>query len=162
VTGHPISFPASWWAHRRTPVGGRGDDRERGSVSLFVVIVATGLLLLIGLIVDGGAKVRAIQRADVLAGEAARAGGQAVSVQALLGGQTPTVDPAAARTAALAYLAANTTTGTVTVSPDGRQVTVTVTITRPTVLLGLIGIGDLTATGSAVARPIRGPAQVAP
>ena len=36
---------------------------------------------------DGGAKVRAVQRADALAGEAARAGGQAIVLPAAIQGQ---------------------------------------------------------------------------
>jgi uroporphyrinogen-III synthase len=34
----------------------------------------------VGLVVDGGVKIRAVQRADTLAAEARRAGGQAIRV----------------------------------------------------------------------------------
>lgn len=49
-----------------------GADPEAGSVTVFVAISVLGLLLLIGLVADGGAKLRATQRADSVAAEAAR------------------------------------------------------------------------------------------
>ena len=47
---------------------------QAGSVTLFGVVAGLALLVLVGLVVDGGAKVRAVQRADAIAAEAARAG----------------------------------------------------------------------------------------
>src|SRR5665647_2264503 len=49
----------------------RGADR--GSVSLWVAVMAAAVLLTLVLIVDGGAKIRAGNRADIAASEAARA-----------------------------------------------------------------------------------------
>ena len=57
------------------------------------------LLLIIRLAVDGGAKVAATQRANAIADEAARAGGQALDISAALTGQVR-VDPVAAVAAA--------------------------------------------------------------
>jgi hypothetical protein len=48
----------------------RGDD---GQISLLVLVLTIAVLAMIGLSVDGGGKVRALQRADNLAAEAARA-----------------------------------------------------------------------------------------
>ena len=46
---------------------------ERGSVSLWFAVIAAALLLTLVLIVDGGAKIQAGNRADIAAAEAARA-----------------------------------------------------------------------------------------
>ena len=83
-----------------------GAHRERGAISVFLAVLVPGLLLIIGLAVDGGAKVAATQRANAIADEAARAGGQALDVSAALAGQVR-VDPAAAVAAAQDYLDRN-------------------------------------------------------
>lgn len=120
--------------------------RERGSISVFLAVLVPGLLLIIGLVVDGGAKVAATQRADAIAEEAARAGGQALDVDAALAGQLR-VDPDAAVTAAQNYLNRNGVQGTVTIV-DGGTLRVSTTLTQPTTFLGLIGISTLTVHGS--------------
>lgn len=124
-------------------------DSERGSVTVFLAISAVGLLVLVGLITDGGAKLRAAQRADQVAAEAARAGGQAIDQAAVVAGGTARVDRAAAIASASAYLDAAGYEGTATPSPDGTSVDVTVTVTSPTIFLSLIGITSLTTTGHA-------------
>ena len=75
-------------------------DGDRGSVTLFFAVAVVGLLVLLGLVVDGAAKVRAVQRADALAAEAARAGGQAIALPPTIAGQRPRADPAASVAAA--------------------------------------------------------------
>ena len=122
---------------------------ESGAISVFLAVLAPGLLLVIGLAVDGGAKVAATQRANAVADEAARAGGQALDVSAALAGQIR-VDPATAVAAAQDYLDRNTVQGAVTVV-DGDTLQVTTTITQPTTFLGLIGISSLTVEGSGTA-----------
>jgi hypothetical protein len=118
---------------------------------LLVIVLTLAVLAMIGLSVDGGGKLRALQRADRLAAEAARTAGQAIAApQAIQGGQK-VVDPPAAVAAAQNYLTAAGVTGTVTVSQDRTNVTVTVTIVYDTVFLGLIGIDTLTATRQASA-----------
>ncbi|MDQ1249782.1 MAG: hypothetical protein QG597_4158 [Actinomycetota bacterium] len=134
----------------------RGRD-DHGAASVFCAISSVGLLTLIGLAVDGGAKVRAIERADTLAAEAARTAGQAVDLPTVMSGGTTAIDPAAARAVALAYLTANDATGSVTVVPGGRRITVQVSTSQPTVLLGLIGIHRLTAQGRATATLLHDP-----
>ena len=121
-------------------------DREAGSVTVFVAITVLGILILCGLVVDGGAKLRAVQRADRVATEAARAAGQAADLAALAGGEAR-VDRQAAVDAATAFLTAAGEVGTATVSADDTAVEVTVTTTAPTVFLGLIGIPAFTVTG---------------
>ena len=128
--------------HPRSP-----RDPEAGSVTVFMAITVVGLLVLIGLVVDGGVKVRTAQRADAIATEAARAAGQAVALPGVVGHQTVAVDRQGAVNAATAYLAAADHTGTVTIGPGGATVEVTVTATSPTAFLSLIGITNFTVTG---------------
>lgn len=130
--------------------------RDEGSVTLFVVVAVVGLLVLIGLVVDGGTKVRALQRADHLAAEAGRAGGQAIDVPAAITGAPPTLDARAAVSAAQAYLRANGVTGTVSVGDAGQSLTVNVTTTANTVFLGLVGVNTITVHGSAKVSLVRG------
>ena len=128
---------------------GRRTDAERGAISVFLAVLVPGLLLIIGLAVDGGAKVAATQRANAIADEAARAGGQALDVSSALAGQVR-VDPAAAVAAAEGYLARNDVSGAVTVV-DGDTLQVTTTITEPTAFLGLVGITEFTVEGTGTA-----------
>ena len=126
-------------------------DPDRGSVTVFFAVSVLGLLLLIGLVADGGAKLRATQEAAATAAEAARAGGQALDTAQAAGGDTGHLDRARAIQAAQNYLTAAGATGTVTVSEDRTRLTVTVTKTAPTAFLSLIGITDLTVTAHAQA-----------
>ena len=127
----------------------RPRGRDEGSITLFFCIAVVGLLVMVGLVVDGGAKVRALQRADRLAAEAARAGGQAIDVPAAIAGDLPTVDAQAAVIAAKAYLRAEGVSGIVTVADRGRALLVEVSTTANTVFLGLIGVNTLSVHGSA-------------
>ncbi len=127
---------------------------ERGAIGVFLAVLVPGLLLIIGLAVDGGAKVAATQRANAVADEAARAGGQALDVAAALAGQVR-VDPAAAVAAAQDYLARSEVQGVATVV-DGDTLRVTTVVTEPTTFLGLIGISTLTVEGSGTADLITG------
>lgn len=129
-------------------------DPEAGSVTVFVAISVLGLLLLIGLVADGGAKLRATQRTDSVAAEAARAGGQALDVPGAIAGSGTRVDRALAVSAATTFLRQSGHTGTVTVSDDRALLVVTVTDTAPTAFLSLIGISTLTVTGHGEARLI--------
>ena len=129
----------------RGRVGAPGTDN--GSISVFVAVSVVGLLLIVGLVADGGIKVRAAVQADAVAAEAARAAGQAVDVPAAVSGAAVRVDRQAAADAANAYLAAAGHRGTLTVTDAGRVMDVAVTISRPTAFLSLIGINEVTVTG---------------
>lgn len=124
---------------------------DDGSVTLFVVIAVVGLLALAGLVVDGGAKVRAAQRADRIAAEAARAAGQAVDVAAMLAGRDVRVDGPSAVAAARQYLASAGVDGTAVVENGGRTVVVSTRSTASTLFLGLIGISEMPVQGRAEA-----------
>lgn len=128
----------------------RGDgERGGGAVSVPVAIMLIALLTIAGLAVDGARKAQGIATADALAEEAARTGAQAVEPVAAQRGVAQ-LEPAAARAAAEQYLDATGTTGTVTVTAD--RIAIEVTIRRPTVLLGLVGVDSITTTGSAEVR----------
>jgi hypothetical protein len=122
---------------------------DEGRIALLALVLAFAVLLMIGLSVDGGGKIRAMERADNVASEAARAAGQAILAPQAIEGGDKVVDPAAAVAAAQSYLAAAGATGVVEIAPDRKHITVTVTITYTTLFLGLIGIDTLTATGHA-------------
>ena len=134
-------------------LSGQGDE---GSITLFVCVAVLGLLVLAGLVVDGGAKVRALQRADRLAAEAGRAGGQAIDVRAAIPGNAPTVDSARAVRAAQAFLTTQGAHGQARVAEAGRAMVVDVTVSSPTVFLGLIGVNSLTVHGQSTVRLVRG------
>jgi hypothetical protein len=136
----------------RTGVSGRwaalGQDPERGSgFSVLAAGLLLSSLLMMGLVVDGGAKASAINRADGIAQEAARAGVQAASFS----GAATTVDVTRAVSAAQAYLVDAGISGTVT-SAGLDSITVTVAMAEPTKVLALIGINDLAVSGTATGR----------
>ncbi len=131
----------------RTP----SHERDRGSVTVFVAIAAVGLLAIAGLVVDGSAKVRAVQRADRIAAQAARAGGQAVDVADVLAGRPLRVDRRAALAAADSYLRAAGVEGSAGLVDGGSGLAVSTTISAPTVFLGLVGVPSITVRGSAEA-----------
>ena len=120
--------------------------RDGGTVTVFTALAALALLLMVGLVVDGAGRMRALGRADRVAAEAARAGVEAVDTR----GRTLVLDRPAARAAASSYLRAAGTAGTVTVTGP-RTVAVVVTVTGTDVILGLIGSGTYAVSGSAQA-----------
>jgi hypothetical protein len=122
---------------------------EEGMVTAFVVVFTLALLLMAGLVLDGGltlaAKVQAIDEAQA----AARAGVQAIDIPTYRATGQITLDAAQATTDAEDYLAAAGHSGIVTV--NGNQVTVTVSITQPMQILSIGGIDHLTVTGTGTA-----------
>ncbi|MGY9067013.1 TadE/TadG family type IV pilus assembly protein [Streptomyces sp. CAS3] len=122
----------------------RDDD---GGVTVFVAVCVFALIGIIGVVVDGGSKIRATERADYIAGEAARAGGQAIDPADAINGTAIDVDPQAAVAAAQAYLSSAGATGTVSVSGDGKNLNVTVRGSYATTFLSVVGIGSLSVTG---------------
>ena len=136
--------------HRRwTELRGRGGENgSGGGISLVMLIGAIGLLMVLGLVMDGSAKAHALDRANRLASEAARAGLQAVNPAG------DRVDAAAVRNAVNQYLNAEGASGTAEVAD--RQVIVHVSITEPTKMLSMIGIDSMTVTGDGTANLVYG------
>ncbi len=132
----------------------RWDDR--GGVTVFVAVCVVVLIGIIGVAVDGGGKMRATERADHVAGEAARAGGQAIDPAAAISGESIVVKPRDAVAAAQAYLRSVGATGTVSVSADGKTLTVRTTSTYATEFLPVVGIGSMPVTGHGSATLLHG------
>jgi hypothetical protein len=152
VTGHgrhtwPIRQNA-WW---------RADE---GRVTAFIVVLVVGILALAGLTLDGGLALAAKVKANGEAQAAARAGAQAVDLSAYRNTGTLQLLPGQAVADAQNYLAVVGASGTVTVSGD--TVTVAITATQDTQLLGLVGISSLTVHGTGSAHPQRGVVTVEP
>lgn len=129
------------------------DKAQRGSVTLWSVIVTFGLFMVIGLVVDGGAQLRATQKADQLAREAARAGAQQIAPASLRGKGVIAVDPVQARKAARAYIAASDATIT-SMSVSGSTVTVHTSVTFKPVLLSAFGYGSIAVSGEGSAEAV--------
>lgn len=132
---------------RPRPAPALGDDT--GAIGLMLAVLALGLLAMVGLVVDGAGKARALTRADDVAAAAARAGAQAVDVPDVRAGTGTTANPTRARNAAADYLTAAGMTGHTTLTGSGRTLTVTATNTYTPVFLGAIGVGAMTVTGTA-------------
>lgn len=147
-------------ARSRRPLLRRLHDDQSGRVTAFVVVIIIAVLLFAGLVLDGGlalaAKVRALGEAQ----EAARAGAQEIDLAAYRANGTLRLEPQQASAAARNYLAAAGHTGTVSVA--GNTVHVTVTVSQPTQLLPLIGVGSITVTAAGQAQPQRGISGVLP
>jgi len=123
-------------------------------VTAFVVTLAAALILLAGLVLDGGLVLAAKRRAINEAEAAARAGAQQIAVGVYRAQGRFVLDPARARAAALSYLAATGDAGTVSVAGD--RVVVTVRVTQPMQILGAAGLGPATVSGHGAATAERG------
>lgn len=128
--------------------------RDDGKISVFVAAGMPMILIFLALTWDASDYLRAVHRADYLANEAARAGGQAIDIPLAVQGERIVVDPEAAQQRALEYLAEAGVTGTVAVSEDRRTLSVTVEIEHQPVFLGPFGFGARTAEGTAEAHLI--------
>lgn len=121
---------------------------ERGETPLMLLLVVPVLFMVIGLVVDGGGKVRADEQATLIAQSAARAGSNAGSAPGI--GTTVTLNRAQAVSAANRYLAQAGATGSVQVS--GTQIRVTARVGYEPKLLKVGLSMDGTGSGSAEAR----------
>ncbi|MFI7025155.1 pilus assembly protein TadG-related protein [Micromonospora sp. NPDC049900] len=114
-------------------------SRDAGRIGLFYAIVLPGLIAMIGLAGDGAGYVRTTQRANNIAAEAARAGGQAIMLPEAIDGETKAVDATTAIEAVADYL---TTAGVsdwqATIDDDGQQLTVTVTVQYDPLLVDVL------------------------
>lgn len=131
----------------------RGD---RGSITLFVIVMFIAIAAAAGLVIDGGTKLRTAREASAVAEEAARAGaGQIDRSRAYRDGRQFVIDPQAAISAARSYLSRSGDTGSVSVT-GAHTIRVTVTISRPTALLPAIGIDHMSVTKTATAELVQG------
>lgn len=133
-----------------------GGDRDAGRVSIFLAVALTGILAIIGLTFDGAGRLQSLQRANNIAAEAARAGGQAIDLGQAIGGGAKVLDEPAAVQAVENYLSSfpEVELESVTFDEPGEQdITVTVSFHYDTVFLDLFGFADtFEVTGVATAR----------
>ncbi|SHN30840.1 TadE/TadG family type IV pilus assembly protein [Streptomyces yunnanensis] len=125
---------------------------ERGSSTLFWVVVATVFLGLLALVVDGGGQLKASAHADDLANAAARAGGQQIDAGKAIPGGPVVVDPDAAASVARSFLHQAGVEGAVTVEDGGRRLAVTVHDTYHCLMLAAVGRPTLPVTGHGTAQ----------
>lgn len=129
---------------------------ERGSVSIWAVLIVAAFTLIVGIAVDLTGQVNAKMRAGDIAAQAARVAGQQVDPDALMSGQTTTrVNTDSARRAALTYIVGAGMTGSVTLEAGGRELHITTTAEYRPIFLGSIGLGPFTVTGTSSARLVR-------
>ncbi|MDO5067602.1 MAG: pilus assembly protein TadE [Propionibacteriaceae bacterium] len=116
---------------------------ERGSLSAAMPALFIAVLLVVGLIVDGGTKATAVATAQSACQQAARAAGQHI----VLSAGRPSANREAAFSAGQSVLAASGVQGSLRI--DGTRLSCDATKTKPTVFLNLIGISSVTGHGSA-------------
>lgn len=140
------------------PVSIRRSRSDTGAISAFVVVIFTALMVLAGLVIDGGNMINARQKIIDDAEQAARLGANQIDELALRStGDVVVVWPDAGY-AAGAYLAElGYDPARIDVSPGGPNVVVVeVNDTVDAQLLSLIGLGPFDVGGSAQARPAVG------
>ena len=115
--------------------------------------MVAALVACAGLAVDGGRILAARRDATAFAAAAARRGSQELAYADLADGRA-TIDPVRATAVAEAFLAQAGATGSVAATPQ--QVSVTVTVTASTVVLGAFGIGSKSVTATRSAAPFGG------
>ncbi len=126
---------------------------ERGSITLWFVLSCTAMIIMVGLAVDLGGQVHTQQRAQAVAAQAARAGGQQINGPRAIRGIGVEASPAAAAQAARAYLRSAGVSGSVRVS--GGTLTVRTSDVYHSKFLQIIGLSTLKATGRSDARIAR-------
>lgn len=124
---------------------------ESGQVSAFLVVFVSALILLAGLVVDGGVILAANRKAGAEAEAAARAGASVFDTNRYRSGGPLVLDPAGATRAARDYIAGTGHSGSVRVTGTD-TVETEVTFSQPLVILGIIGIGPVSITGAGKAR----------
>jgi Flp pilus assembly protein TadG len=135
---------------RRAAVAGR--RRDRGSMSLCFALSSLAILMVMGLLVDGGGALNAANRATSIAQEAARTAGQQLDPAQAIEGTAITIDPDAAVGAAQDYLAAANVQGSVEITDGGQSLTVTVNDSYDTYFAQFVGKGTISVTGTAKAQ----------
>lgn len=127
---------------------------DRGSTLIWLLLLTPTLFGFAGLVLDGGRVLAARQKAANIAEQAARVGVDTLDIAAYRdsGGTVDQVDPTRARSAACGFVAVARPGATCSAQTVGNRVTVRVTVTTPTAVLGVVGVGSLTTTGVGSAR----------
>lgn len=132
---------------------------DSGQAAPLVAVTLLGLMAVTALVVDGGLLFAARRNLQSLADGAARAGAMAVDENVLResGGRNVVLDPVLAEQAVAEYLETSGTDARVEATADTQSVTVALTVSHPTVLMSLVGIGEMEASARASAGPRTGP-----
>lgn len=129
---------------------------ERGSVSIWAVLIVFAFTLVVGVSVDLVGQIAAKERAADVAAQAARVDGEQADANTLMTGTGAiSVSPLRARQAALACIAGADMIGTVTIEAGGTQLAITTTATYRPIFLTSLGLGPFTVTGTSTARLVR-------
>ncbi|MFZ3475976.1 pilus assembly protein TadG-related protein [Streptomyces sp. 2.9] len=120
-------------------------------MSTFFAVTTLAILIVLGLLVDGGGALNAANRATSLAQEAARTAGQQIDPAQAIEGTAITIDPDAAVGAAQDYLAAAGVQGSAEITDGGQSLTVTVNASYTTLFAQLVGQSSISVTGTAKA-----------
>jgi hypothetical protein len=137
--------------------GGPREQRRRGDagqITAFVVVMMAALILLAGLVLDGGLTLAARERALGEAQEAARSGAQAINLAIYRQDGKLVLIPGQATAGARAYLAEIGAAGTARATAN--TVTVTVSIVQPMQILDAAGLRAITVHATATATPVLG------
>lgn len=134
---------------------GRPQQSDRGSVSVFAIIITLVVVVFFGAVVDFEQVLEARQDANTAAQEAARAGAGLVDRNRAYTRGKFVVDRQSALRAARSYLRAGDYSGTVSAA-GARSIRVHVAITRPARFLSVIGISALHADATATANLLTG------
>jgi len=126
---------------------------ESGAVAPMVAVMLLGLIALAALVVDGGVLFAARRDLQGMADGAARAGAMAVDEELLRETGAVQLDAAAARAAVRLYLEAGGFEGVAQIDADMLSVTVDLEDSRPTLMMGLLGVRDVGVAAHSVARP---------
>jgi hypothetical protein len=126
---------------------------QHGAVLPLTAVMLVGLLAVAALVIDGGVLFAARRDLQRMADGAARAGAMAVDEELLREDSTVRLDPADARAAAARYLDAAGFAGDAQIDADMLSVTVDLHDSRPTLMMGLLGVPDVAVAAHAVARP---------
>jgi Flp pilus assembly protein TadG len=131
---------------------------DAGQAAPLVLVVLLGLLAVAGLVIDGGLLFSSRRSLQSLADGAARAGAMAVDERSLResGGTEVLLDVAAARDSAGEYLRIAGFSGSVETEVEESAVLVRLTHSSRTLVLSLVGIGQVSIRAEATAYPSAG------
>jgi uncharacterized membrane protein len=132
----------------------RSDDR--GQTTLLLLVFLGFLVMLVGLVSDGGQTLASRRELQGLADGAARAGASAIDQATFAHAHTAVINPQQADQAAHAYLAAQGFGGQAQVGTSTRQVVVTLAQTYPLSFAGFLGIPNVTLHAMSQSGPFTG------
>ena len=134
---------------------------DRGSLSTYFVMAVIGAIPLVGLVVDGGGQVRAMQQANDISAETARYAGQSIDIGCATLGSEVSVSPSQAKLAAQRFIEhnpADVELSSVTVEGE-HTVVVRTRVTYEPIFLGLFGVDSTQIDGEGTAYQYRTDAQ---